>query len=188
MAIAQFADRGVDAASLRSIGDAIGVSHTALRHYFSSRDELLIEVYRTHESSQEYAPSAGESADAIAAISASAEANRAVPGLVQLYSTLSADALQEQHPVTREFISGRFDELRQTLAKSVREHQAAGELRGDADADDVAALVIAASDGLQIQWMLAPETVDVARCLELVSKLLAPISPEDAQVRGRGPS
>jgi Bacterial regulatory proteins, tetR family len=42
-----FVDRGVDA-SLRAIGDAIGVSHTALRYYFASRDELLVEVYRAH--------------------------------------------------------------------------------------------------------------------------------------------
>ena len=50
------------------------------------------------------------------------------------------------------------------------------------------ALVIAASDGLQIQWMLAPDTVDVARCLDLVSKLLAPTSPQDAEGRDGGPS
>src|SRR5580693_10761499 len=48
-AIALFARRGVDRASLRTIGEAIGVSHTALRHYFASRDELLVEVYRAHE-------------------------------------------------------------------------------------------------------------------------------------------
>src|ERR1700735_2725675 len=47
--IALLAQRGVDRASLRTVGEAIGVSHTALRHYFSSRDELLVEAYRTHE-------------------------------------------------------------------------------------------------------------------------------------------
>jgi AcrR family transcriptional regulator len=47
-AIELFADRGVGA-SLRAIGDAIGVSHAALRYYFASRDELLVEVYRAHE-------------------------------------------------------------------------------------------------------------------------------------------
>jgi len=45
-AIALFAQQGVDSASLRTVGEAIGVSHAALRHYFSSRDELLVEVYR----------------------------------------------------------------------------------------------------------------------------------------------
>jgi len=47
--IAVLAQRGVDRASLRTVGEAIGVSHTALRHYFSSRDELLVAAYRAHE-------------------------------------------------------------------------------------------------------------------------------------------
>jgi AcrR family transcriptional regulator len=41
-AIALFARRGVDRASLRTVGEAIGVSRTALRHYFSSRDEPIV--------------------------------------------------------------------------------------------------------------------------------------------------
>jgi len=39
-AITLLAQRGVDRASLRTVGEAIGVSHAAL-HYFSSRYELL---------------------------------------------------------------------------------------------------------------------------------------------------
>ncbi len=37
----------------------------------------------------------------------------------------------------------------------------------------VAALVIAASDGLQIQWLLEPD-VDIARSLALLEKILEP--------------
>ena len=51
-AIELFAEHGVEA-SLRSIGDAIGVSHAALRYYFPSRDDLLIAVYRAHEAGQD---------------------------------------------------------------------------------------------------------------------------------------
>jgi hypothetical protein len=37
---------------------------------------------------------------------------------------------------------------------------------------DAAALVIAASDGLQIQWLLDPDTVDVGRSLAILDRLL----------------
>ena len=37
----------------------------------------------------------------------------------------------------------------------------------------MAALVIAASDGLQIQWLLEPE-VDIAKSLELLERILEP--------------
>ena len=101
--IALLAQRGVDRASLRTVGEAIGVSHTALRHYFSSRDELLVEAYRTHEArAAGNAPAADESA--VGLIVEAAERNRSIPGLVELYATLTTDALQEQHAVTREFV------------------------------------------------------------------------------------
>ena len=176
--IALLAQRGVDRASLRTVGEAIGVSHTALRHYFSSRDELLVEAYRTHEAS---AAGDGPAADASAVgmIIEAAERNRSIPGLVELYATLTTDALQERHARTREFVGGRFRSLRAALAGRI----AAEQLAPGIDPLDAAALVIAASDGLQIQWLLDPDAVDVGRSLAILDLLLrrgpgpGPVSP-----------
>ena len=170
-AIALLAQRGVDRASLRTIGEAIGVSHAALRHYFSSRDELLVEAYRTHEArAASDAPAADETAAGL--IAAAAERNRAIPGLVELYATLTTDALQEQHAVTREFVRERFRSLRVSLAARIESGQRAGRVAPDIDPLDAAALVIAASDGLQIQWLLDPDTVDIGRSLSILERLL----------------
>jgi AcrR family transcriptional regulator len=175
--IALLAQRGVDRASLRTVGEAIGVSHTALRHYFSSRDELLVEAYRTHEAralENEPAWSAAGSEPGPSAAGLmidAAERNRAIPGLVELYATLSTDALQEQHAVSREFVRGRFASLREVLAARVEDGQRAGRIAADIDPLDAAALVIAASDGLQVQWLLDPDTVDVGRSLSLLDRL-----------------
>ena len=170
-AIALFAQRGVDRASLRTVGEAIGVSHAALRHYFSSRDELLVEVYKTHEAlTVEETSSAKESA--VGVIVEAAERNRSIPGLVELYATLTTDALQERHAVTREFVRDRFRLLRETLAARIESGQQAGHIAADLDPVDAAALVIAASDGLQIQWLLDPGAVDVGRSLAILERLL----------------
>ncbi len=170
-AIALLAQRGVDRASLRTVGEAIGVSHTALRHYFSSRDELLVEAYRMHEArAAENAPATEDSA--VGLIMEAAERNRSIPGLVELYATLTTDALQEQHAVTREFVSGRFRSLREELAARIESGQRAGRIAAGIDPLDAAALVIAASDGLQIQWLLDPDAVDVGRSLSLLERLL----------------
>jgi AcrR family transcriptional regulator len=175
-AIALFAQRGVDRASLRTIGEAIGVSHTALRHYFSSRDELLVEVYRTHEAlTSQSAPPAGGSAageSAVGVIIEAAERNRSIPGLVELYATLTTDALQAEHAATREFVRDRFRRLRETLAARIESGQRAGRIAAGLDPLDAAALVIAASDGLQIQWLLEPDAVDVERSLSILERLL----------------
>jgi AcrR family transcriptional regulator len=169
--IAVLAQRGVDRASLRTVGEAIGVSHTALRHYFSSRDELLVEAYRTHEAeAARNRPAADESA--VGLIVESAERNRSIPGLVELYATLTTDALQEQHAPTREFVRSRFRSLRAELAARIESAQRAGLVAADIEPLDAAALVIAASDGLQIQWLLDPDAVDVGRSLSILERLL----------------
>jgi AcrR family transcriptional regulator len=169
--IALLAQRGVDRASLRTVGEAIGVSHTALRHYFSSRDELLVEAYRTHEAR---AAGDGPAADssAVSVIIEAAERNRSIPGLVELYATLTTDALQEQHALTREFVRDRFRSLRATLAELIAEGRPALAVASGIDPMDAAALVIAASDGLQIQWLLDPDGVDVGRSLAILDRLL----------------
>ena len=170
-AIALLAQRGVDRASLRTVGEAIGVSHAALRHYFSSRDELLVEAYRTHE-----ARAAGDTPatdeTAVGVIAEAAERNRSIPGLVELYATLTTDALQEQHAVTREFVRDRFRSLRENLAARIEAEQRAGRVAPDIDPVDAAALVIAASDGLQVQWLLDPDAVDIGRSLSILERLL----------------
>jgi AcrR family transcriptional regulator len=171
--IGLLAQRGVDRTSLRTVGEAIGVSHTALRHYFSSRDELLVEAYRTHEARAADDVTAGEES-AVGLIVAAAERNRSIPGLVELYATLTTDALQEQHAVTREFVRGRFRWLRETLAGLIESGQRAGRIAPDIDPAAAAALVIAASDGLQIQWLLEPGAVDVGASLAILERLLPP--------------
>jgi AcrR family transcriptional regulator len=170
-AITLFAQQGVDRASLRTVGEAIGVSHAALRHYFSSRDELLVEVYRTHEALTVGDASAADES-AVGVIIEAAERNRSIPGLVELYATLTTDALQEGHAVTREFVRDRFRALRETLAARIESGQRAGRIAADIDPLDAAALVIAASDGLQIQWLLDPGDVDVSRSLSILERLL----------------
>ena len=140
-AIALLAQRGVDRASLRTVGEAIGVSHAALRHYFSSRDELLVEAYRTHEArAAAETPATDESA--VGLIVEAAERNRSIPGLVELYATLTTDALQEQHAATREFVRDRFRSLRADLARRREEG------RKGRSIDEVVALLDPAVDAV----------------------------------------
>ena len=66
---------------------------------------------------------------------------------------------------------------RSTLAARIEAGQQAGRIAADIDPVDAAALVIAASDGLQIQWLLDPGVVDVGRALSILERLL-PGDPE----------
>jgi AcrR family transcriptional regulator len=170
-AIEVFAERGAEGTSLRAIGEAIGVSHAALRHYFVSREQLLLEVYRSAEERSATEDPVPEGASIVDCMTHAARRNHGVPGLVQLYSTLVASALESGHDDARTFFVNRFAALRSDLAHRVEAAQAEGRIRGDIPPAAAAALVIAASDGLQIQWLLDQE-IDIEQSLVLLEELL----------------
>ena len=63
--------------------------------------------------------------------------------------------------------------MRGDLERRLREDQAAGIVRADVDPARMAALIVAASDGLQIQWLLEP-SIELQETLETFAVLLAP--------------
>lgn len=173
-AIEVFAERGADRTSLRSIASAVGVTHAALTHYFGSLEELLVAVYQESTVPERQQPDTlPADASPVERMIESARTNREVPGLVQLYSNLVATALEEGRPAAREFATTRFSRLRREIAATVREQQEAGRMRQDVDADAVAALVVAASDGLQTQWLL-DDSAPQHEALALLDRLLRP--------------
>ena len=169
-AIEVFADKGAEGTSLRAIAEKIGVSHAALLHYFGSREELLVEVLREGERRRSDPRAKRE---VVGMMVRAAERNVTIPGFVALYTTLLAGSLEADKEYSREFFSARFARIRGELAELIRSGQEQGTIRGGIEPAAMAALVIAASDGLQIQWLLEPE-VDIARSLALLERILEP--------------
>jgi AcrR family transcriptional regulator len=171
-AIEVFARRGSDRTSLRAIAEEVGVTHAALKHYFGSLEELLVEVYRESERRDDDGEPVPLDVTPTELLRRWSDANREVQGLVQLYSTLVAAALEDGHPAAREFATRRFARVRAEITERVRFNQDAGRIRADVDPEAVAALVIAASDGLQTQWLLdadAPQDAALALLDQLLS-------------------
>lgn len=172
-AIEVFRDRGADGTSLRRIATAIGVSHAALLHYFDSREQLLVAVYEYAESKRDTAKTYGDSISALEVLVKAAMINVGVPGMVELYTTLVASSLATEGSPANEFFSARFARIRAELTERLQSEQAEGRIRDDVDPSDMAALIIAASDGLQIQWLLEP-SIELERTLETFAVLFAP--------------
>ncbi|MFS0731586.1 TetR/AcrR family transcriptional regulator [Curtobacterium sp. 1P10AnD] len=163
------ATRGIDGASLRAIGDAIGVSHAALRHYFASREALLIEVLRQRDADS-VARTAGIDG-VLPRMAHSADHNASVPGLVTMYTTLLGASVEPGNEEARAFFTQRFETVRADLAAQLRDELAASGRYSDADLEQVASLIIAAFDGLQVQWLL-DRSIDIAGTLRLLERVL----------------
>lgn len=172
-AIEVFRERGADGTSLRRIAESIGVSHGALLHYFSSREELLVAVYEHAEHRRDHDNEDHGRVRSVDVMANAAIANLEVPGLVQLYSTLVATALEVEAGPAKEYFTSRFERVRGNLEQKLREDQEAGLVRRDVDPARTAALIVAASDGLQIQWLLEP-SIELQESLQTFAVLLAP--------------
>jgi len=170
-AIDVFRERGADGTSLRRIAEALGVSHAALLHYFDSREQLLVAVYAHAEAQR--AANDPEPHTGVDNMVHAAMANVEVPGLVKLYSTLVAASLESDSEVGAPFFSERFERIRERLTAEFTADQEAGLIRDDVPASHLAALLIAASDGLQIQWLLEP-SLGLESTLRTFAALLQP--------------
>ena len=157
-ALALFAERGYRGASLATIAEKVGLTQQGLLHYFPSKERLLAEVLRLRdERDMATLGSARPTLDALARIVALNEERR---GMVQSYTVLSADSVTEGHPA-REFFSERYDRLRAELAAMVRD-ELGSSLRAGLTPETAATLLIAVMDGLQLQWLLSDEQVEMA--------------------------
>jgi len=92
-----------------------------------------------------------------------ARRNAGRPGLVQAYAVLSADSVTEGHPA-KEYFRGRYEILREQVREALEEVCDPQDPPRPQDVDCAAAAILAVMDGLQVQWLLDPEQVDLARC------------------------
>ena len=100
--------------------------------------------------------------DALNALVKLVEANVSTPGLVRAFTVLMGAGDAEDHPAGRWF-EERYPRRCNNLAAALRAGIDNGQIRPDTDSDAVATEIIAMMDGLQVQWVLNPERVDMAR-------------------------
>ncbi|WP_035768807.1 TetR/AcrR family transcriptional regulator [Arthrobacter castelli] len=161
-----FSQRGYRAASLKNITDHAGISETSLFHYFGTKQDLLVAVldHRDHLGIRAR-PDADGCVDLYTELRQQAEWNEDVPGVIQLYSVLVSEATTEDHP-GRQYFADRFTELRQRYAREFALLQEQGRLRPGSDPDMLAASLVALWDGIQVQWLHDPASVDVPATLK----------------------
>ena len=82
------------------------------------------------------------------------------PGAVELFAVLSAAATDPSHP-GHEYFRERYTWLRGLLVDALRELEEEGELRRRCDPQATAAQAIAMLDGLQVQWLLDRDSVEL---------------------------
>ncbi|MBF4461344.1 MULTISPECIES: TetR/AcrR family transcriptional regulator [unclassified Rathayibacter] len=169
VALDVFAREGYRGTSLREVARRCEMSLPGLMHYFESKEHLLTAILQKRdEIDSEPLDSATDIIDGLIAVM---RHNRDVPGLVQLHLTLAAAAEDPAHPAHAHFMA-RLASIRSDLADAIRARIERGMARADLDPELVARLLIAAADGIQIQWAL-DRSIDMGDDIESLWRLLA---------------
>jgi AcrR family transcriptional regulator len=165
-----FATEGFEGTALKRVAELVGVKEATLFHYFRGKQELLTAVLAERD---RRSMAAMDTDAGLPLMVRSAERNRAEPGLTTLYAVASATANDPGHD-SHGYFKDRFAEVVDVLTVDIERRQAAGQARTDLPAKDLARLVVAISDGLQLQWLYDKE-VDVADGLsQFIDVLMAP--------------
>lgn len=153
-ALEVFATGGFHASSTKEIARRVGVSEPTLFHYFGSKQALLVAVLQARD--ERAAAARAEPGTGPEALLETVRDNGSEPGLVRLYAVTSAEATDPGH-AAHDWFARRYDRLRTALAAELEPGADPGTgaaPAGELTPDRVARLLVAAADGLQVQWLL----------------------------------
>ena len=148
-----FAEFGYTGGSVRTIADRVGVSAASLLQHFGSKEGLLTAVLEDWDRRSVEARLTGVTGlDYFRRLPEVMGANLENRGLLELFSTIAAEASSPTHPA-RAFIQRRYTDNLATLARHLREAVDAGEVAPftDADIQQEVRLVTAVLDGIGLQ-------------------------------------
>jgi AcrR family transcriptional regulator len=171
-----FGNHGFQNTPLSLIAQTVGLTEPGVLHYFPSKVHLLQGVleYQEQQGDARYAGMFGASENVLVRLLEALEDSLADyqndPRMARFLTVLVGESIQQNHPA-REVFARRYERIRQLIIHELQTSQAAG-LPDNIDYYQLASLCLAVFDGLQIQWLLAPQNVDVLTAFRFFSELL----------------
>lgn len=150
-----FGKAGFRGGTLSQIAEKVGVTEAAVLHHFKTKANLLLEVldYRDQITAKRMDLENVHPDRFVEVWLDLIKFNSSYPGIVELYSRLSAEATSPDHPA-HEFFRIRYQRVTALTLSAVLHMAEVGWLRPERGPEDIARGLIALSDGLQIQWLL----------------------------------
>ncbi|MEZ3160870.1 TetR/AcrR family transcriptional regulator [Microbacterium sp. BWT-B31] len=185
-ALQTFGSKGYNKAPLTEIADQVDMTHAGILHHFGSKDRLLLEVL-SYRDEADVAHLEGRhipgGSDLFRHLILTAILNSRRAGIVQAYTVLSAESVTDDHPA-KEFFQRRYLTLRSEVRDAFEVVCAEHGVTDRGVIEDAAASILAVMDGLQVQWLLAPDAVDLARATEFAIRAIVAgvVSPQPSTI------
>lgn len=167
------AERGFNGVSLQAVAQACGITVPGLLHYVGTKDGLLVAVLEHRDQVDlEQAgldPRADPARSPRETLDAIMRRNATQREIVRLYTVLNAESLNPGHPA-HDYFQRRYLESFERLRDLLEPHYL--------HAEPLAREVMAAMDGVQMQWLRFPDSVDlVAAWARLADSIFTAATP-----------
>jgi AcrR family transcriptional regulator len=161
-----FAESGYHGASLRAIARNAGIDHSTLLHHFGNKTDLLLSVLRWRdEEVRTIMWKEHEDIDSFRKdVTDVVRHNQSVPGLVQLYSVMSAEAASDEAHPARHFFQQRSEHYVELYEKEVRRLRQG---TPPPDLNEQIRVFYALWEGLQVYDALNPGKINIERVLDM---------------------
>ncbi|MWV58583.1 TetR/AcrR family transcriptional regulator [Rathayibacter sp. VKM Ac-2754] len=158
-----FSASGYHAASLREIAEKVGLSQAGVLHHFANKWELLSAVLTLRDDHSITRVPSGEAVPGVETVRALVELvayNTQIPGLVELQCVLSAEATHADHPA-HDYFAERYRYVVDLFTAAFGDMLTRGQLVPGVDPRSAAIRTVATMDGLQVQWLLQRDSLDM---------------------------
>lgn len=179
VALRLFAERGFSNVSVAEVASEVGITTAGLLHHFGTKNALLTAVLQEREArNQEIDERLGsEGNDWLETFVARLAQNEEHPALMQLFALLSAESIAEQHPAHDWFVE-RYRSLAEVAAGEMAALLDPAKLPDGVTATTVSQWLVGLADGLRLQQLLNPGSVDRHESVRIFVSMLAPYRRE----------
>jgi AcrR family transcriptional regulator len=153
-----FGEHGFRGGTLQQVADRVGGTPAAVLKLFGTKEKLLIAVLEHWGDQTSEIVDHGTVENAyLDGFNELMSYHVSHKGLLQLYTTMAAEAASPRHPA-HEFMTARYRNTLENMRRGFRDSSAAGHLTrmSEADIAHEAECLLAVLDGLEIQFLLNP--------------------------------
>jgi AcrR family transcriptional regulator len=173
-----FSEHGYRGTSTAAIAAAADLSEPGLLHHFGSKNGLLmalLEMRYAFDEQKFLADRELEGLSLLPLLLALVEENVRQPESLRLTMVILAESISKSHPA-HDYFKQRYARARGILERHLEDARRQGFLRRDVATPGLAAVLLAAMDGLQLQWLLDP-SVDMVESFAVLMRVLAAALP-----------
>ena len=168
---------GFRGTTLSSVAKAVGLTEPGLLHYYPSKVDLLQGVleYRDKQDGEKYStfidPDNMYLLEFFETLEELTAQNEQIPGLIRLFTVLVGESIRKDHP-SHDYFVNRYEQIRMIFTEYLSNLSDDEDIPSDINIGQLSSITVAVMDGLQIQWLLDPDNVNMSGSFNLFSKIM----------------